>query len=265
MTFSATDENDRVVATIQSNDFAIVDQDRVVRDFHSFTRSAYAKLDVTVLLDASESVAPKFWQEFAEVAQLIARTDCVTEESFSVLSFRDLKPVVVCDGDCRTLGAGGQLPITERGGQTPLYDSIVFAAKMLGSRSAPRSRKILIVFSDGADTISVKTLTDAVSAALENDVAIYSVDVGDSPHISHGTWILRNLAFNTGGRYFPIELGTAKVLEAILEDFHATYLVAYKLPNNATGFHTVRILPAHGLRLQFHCRRGYFYPNNPEN
>jgi hypothetical protein len=85
------------------------------------------------------------------------------------------------------------------------------------------------------------------------------------PHLYPGTLVLRSLAFNTGGRYFPVEVGSAKVLDSILEDFHATYTVAYKLPSHAAGFHLVRILPTHNLGLQFHCRRGYYYPSNPEN
>lgn len=104
-----------------------------------------------------------------------------------------------------------------------------------------------------------------MDAALDNDVAIYCVDVSKRPHSAPGTLVLRSFAANTGGAYFPIEAGTPKVLAAILEDFHATYTVAYKLPSYAAGFHQVRILPTHNLGLQFHCRRGYYYPSNAEN
>lgn len=151
------------------------------------------------------------------------------------------------------------------GGQTPLFDSIVFAARMLGRRRELPTRKILILFSDGADTISLNSLADSIDSAVDNDVAIYSVDTGTAPHACPGTLVLRNLAVKTGGRYFPVELGSANVPDAILEDFHAAYTVAYKLPSHAAGFHLVRILPTHNLGLQFHCRRGYVYPSNPEN
>ncbi len=77
--------------------------------------------------------------------------------------------------------------------------------------------------------------------------------------------MLRSLSVNTGGRYFPVELGTTKLIDAILQDFHAAYTVAYKLPSHANGLHLVRILPTHNLSLQFHCRRGYYYPTTPEN
>lgn len=265
MTFSTTDEKNRVLATVQPSDFAIVDQDRVVRDFRSFARSEYTRMDVAVLVDASGSMTPRFRQELSNVIQLIAQSDGVPDESFSVVAFRDLKPAAVCQGNCRALNTDAQFPVIASGGQTPLYDSIVYGSRMLGRRSDLHTRKVLILFSDGADTISLKSLTDALDAAVFNDVAIYCVDVSNRPHSAPGTLVLRSLAVNTGGRYFPVEAGTAKVLDAILQDFHATYTVAYKLPSYATGFHLVRILPTHNLGLQFHCRRGYYYPSNPEN
>jgi Ca-activated chloride channel homolog len=265
MTFSTTDQNNRVIATIQPSDFAIVDQDRIVRDFRSFSRSEYTRLDVAVLVDASGSMTPQFRQELDDVVQLIVHSDGVPDESFLVVSFRDLKPAVVCDGSCRSLNTAAQFPVVTSGGQTPLYDSIVFASRMLARRGDLHSRKIVILFSDGADTISLASFTDAMDSALDNDVAIYSVDVSKTPHADRGTLVLRNFAVSTGGRYFPVEAGAAKVLDAFLEDFHATYTVAYKLPSHAAGFHLVRILPTRDLGLQFHCRRGYYYPSTPEN
>jgi len=265
VTFSTTDQNNRVVGTIQPTDFAIVDQDRVVRDFRSFNRSEYTRMDVVVLVDTSGSVAPQSRLEFSKVIQLIAETQGVPDESFSVVSFRDLKPAVVCEGNCRELYTQAKLPVITSSGLTPLYDSIVFASRMLARRNDHNTRRILVLFSDGADTISLKSFTDAMDSVLDNDIVIYSVDVGSQPQASRGTLVLQGFAANTGGRYFPIAAGTDKVIDAILEDFRATYTVAYKLPSHAAGFHQVRILPTHDLGLQFHCRRGYYYPGKGEN
>jgi len=265
VTFSATDRNNRVVATVQPADFAIVDRDRVVRDFRSFNRSEYTHMDVVVLVDASGSITRQFRQELSHVVQLIAGTQGMPGESFSIVSFRDQKPAMVCDGNCHELFPQAKVPVIASGGSTPLYDSIVFASRMLRRRSDLHTRKILILFSDGGDNISLKSFTEAMNSAVDNDVAIYSVDVSSQPHASPDTLVLRSFALNTGGRYFPIEAGTGKVLEAILEDFRATYTVAYKLPSRAAGFHQVRILPTHDLGLQFHCRHGYYYPSHTEN
>ena len=262
--FSTTERDDRVIATLQPSDFAIVDHDLVIRDFRSFTLTEYSHIDVTLLVDESGSISPQFRQELASVTRFLAQSGGVPEQSFSILSFRDLKPTVLCQGNCRALDLGAQFPPVSSGGQTPLYDSVVFAARLMGQRSDHHTRKFLVIFSDGADTISLRSFSDAVDSALDNDVAIYTVDVSKAPHVHPGTLILRALAVNTGGRSFSLESGASNVLDAILKDFHATYTVAYKLPSHAAGFHLVRILPTRDLGLQFHCRRGYYYPN-PEN
>ena len=264
MSFSTTDRDDRVIATLQPSDFAIVDHDLVIRDFRSFTLTEYTHIDLTLLVDESGSISPQLRQELASVTRFVAQSGGVPEQSFSVLSFRDLKPTVLCQGNCRALDLGAQFPPVSSGGQTPLYDSVVFAARLMGQRSDHHTRKFLVIFSDGADTISLLSFSDAIDSALDNDVAIYTVDVSKAPHVHPGTLILRALAVNTGGRSFSLESGASNVLDAILRDFHATYTVAYKLPSHAAGFHLVRILPTRDLGLQFHCRRGYYYPN-PEN
>jgi len=263
--FSTTDQNNRVIATVQPTDFAIVDQDRVVRDFRSFSRSEYTRMDVVVLVDASGSATPRFREEFSHVLQLIADTKGVPDESFSVVSFRDLKPTVVCDGNCRELHINAEVPIISSGGTTPLYDSIVFASRMLARRADLRTRRVLVLFSDGADTISLNSFTDAMNSALDNDVAMYTVDASSQHPVASGALVLRSFAVNTGGRYFPIEVGTDKVIDAIFEDFRATYIVTYKVPSRTVGFHQVSIFPTHNLGLRFHCRRGYYYPSNPED
>lgn len=266
VTFSATDQNNRTVANIQPNDFAIVDQDFVVREFRSFTRSDYTRLDVVILADLSGSISPQFRQELSNVVRTIVQheSDGLPADSFSVISFRDLRPTVVCDGNCSDLNMAARFPAASGSAATPLYDSIVFASHMLSRHSDSHTRKIEILFSDGLDTISLNSYADALNTALNDDVAIYSVDLGNSSHASAGTRVLSNLAAGTGGRYFSLQ-SSASIIDAIVQDFHATYTVAYKLPSHVAGFHLVRILPTHNSALQFHCRSGYFYSSDFEN
>jgi len=264
LTFSTTDIHNHVLATVQPADFAVVDQDRVIHNFKNFSRTEYTRLDIAILIDASNSLTPQFRQEMAQVVELLAQTRGVPDDSVSVVSFQDLKPAVVCEGNCRTL-AESQFPVVRSGGLTPLYDSIVFTSRILAGHTDLHARKVLILFSDGMDTIIQKSFTDALDSAVDHDIAVYSIDTSKKPHTSQGTSILRSLCVNTGGRYFSMEMGTEQVVDAVLKDFHATYTVAYKLPTQAMGFHQVQIFPTHDLSLQFHCRRGYYYPANPEN
>ena len=265
VTFSATDRNDHAVTGLQSSDFAVVDRDLVVRQFRSFTRTEFTRLDVVVLFDASQSITPQFRQELADAVQFLTQAVEVPDASVSVIAFRDLKPVTVCSGNCRAMMSGGQFLKIESGGLTPLYDAVVEASRQLGRNRDPRVRRVVLVFSDGADTISLNSFGDALDSALVNDVAVYTVDVSRQPHNMPGSLVLRSLSVNTGGRYFTVETGSAPVVAAVLEDFHSAYTVAYKLPSRRSGFHQIRILPSHDLSLRFHCRRGYSYSDTEEN
>jgi VWFA-related protein len=261
LSFSAIDQNNHGVATLQPNDIAIVDKGFIVRNFQSFNRSDRTKLDLVILIDTSESVTPRFRKEIADTLELVSKTAGVPDESLSIISFHGLQPALVCAGDCRASHTADQLPAARAGGLTPLFDSVVFAADFLLQHGEAHAGRVLILFSDGQDTISRNALTDAIDAAQVADVQIYCIDVGKAAP-SQGAAVLYSLASATGGRYFPARDGATRALNLILEGFRATYTVSYRLPNHASGFHTVQILPTHKLDVQFRSRSGYYYPNH---
>ena len=261
LSFSATDQNRRGVATLQLTDFAVVDKDIIVRNFQSFTRSDSTKLEIAILLDSSESVTPRFRQETAEVLNLVTQTTGIPEENLSIFSFQGKQPALLCAGNCRASRAAEQLPTGRPGGLTPLFDTIVFASDFLSQRGDAHAEKVLIVFSDGVDTISRNSLRDAIDASLRNEVQVDCIDLNPRSSSSQGVALLQSLANDTGGRYFPPPRGAVQALNAILEDLRTSYSVIYRLPSHAAGFHAVRILPTHNLNLQFRSRSGYYYPN----
>ena len=54
------------------------------------------------------------------------------------------------------------------------------------------------------------------------------------------------------------------MLNAVLDDLRASYVVTYALPSHQAGFHSLRLLPTHNLNLTFRNRKGYIYePNGP--
>jgi Ca-activated chloride channel homolog len=257
VTFSVTDQNNHEIATLQASDFAVVDQDLVIRELRSFNRAEFTDLEVVVLVDASGSTSKQLSEEVADVAQLIDHTAGVPEGNFSIVSFKGQRPTIVCAGNCRASQLAQELPM-HSGGLTPLFDSIVFAAQLLSEHAGPHAKKALVLLSDGDDTISWHTSRDVLEAALAREVQIYAVDSGSS---SAGEAILHNFADATGGRYYTMPESN-KVAPAVLEDFHASYTVAYRLPSREIGFHSLRILPRRNLNLNFHCRSGYYYRTN---
>ena len=127
-----------------------------------------------------------------------------------------------------------------------------------------------MLFSDGNDTISLHSAGDAIEAALAAGALIYSVDLEVSrqsiaePRQRQRTF-LQQLSEATGGRYFLYSPrlsqadGAATVLNAVLDDLRASYVVTYDLPSHQAGFHSLRLLPTHKLNLTFHSRNGYKY------
>ena len=259
--FSATDQNNHGVATLQASDFAVVDKQIIVRNFQSFTRSDWTKLKIAILIDGSESVTPHFRKELADVLNLVSQTAGIPDENLSMFSFQGVQPALLCAGNCRTAGTAERLPAGRAGGLTPLYDSIVFATDFLSQHGDAHAQKVLIVFSDGADTISRSSLHDAVDASLRNEVQVDCIDLNRPFASFPGATVLQGLASASGGRYFPPSNGAADAINVILEGFQANYTVSYRLPNRAYGFHTVQILPTHNLNLQFRSRSGYYYPD----
>lgn len=128
ISFFATDEHHRPLETLREQDFAVVDDGMVIRQFRSLTRSAETALDVVVLVDASESVGRRFRTSVQELAQLISEERAAENVQLSVISFRGLQPELLCAGDCSGVLAGPRLLPVQAGGATPLFDSLLYAA-----------------------------------------------------------------------------------------------------------------------------------------
>jgi VWFA-related protein len=257
--FFTTDKKNHPVDTVQKDDFAIVDSDTVIREFRSLSRSDETALDLLIMVDASESVAPRFRVTIDEVLKLVTQGQVASDDNVSVVSFAGLHPSVICAGDCRDDAARQNLLMLKPAGATPLFDALAYAAKFISGRRAPGQRPVVILFSDGDDTISVHSAEDALQAVIASGALLYTIDVNKPGDSSDGSVALQRMADATGGRSFSIREGAANVLESVLEDLRASYVVTYPLPSTAAGFHSLRMLPKHNLNLRFHCRNGYYY------
>lgn len=256
ISFFAT-ENNRLVNEIGKDDFAVVDNDEVIRNFRSLGRSDETPLEVVILLDASASVKSRFHQTMSEVVSLVSSPE-LADTDIEVVRFAGLAPDVLCSGNCRTSVAQQQLLASESSGATPLYDALEYATDVISRRHAPELRQLLLLFSDGEDTVSKTSPRDALDALVASDALLYAININRFED-AEGDAVLQQLARATGGRSFPIKNGSVSILQSILQDLRASYVVTYQLPSRAAGFHSLRILPKHNLNLRFHCRRGYFY------
>lgn len=261
VSFFATDQNGHPLDSVTKDDLAVVDSGTVIRDFRSLARSNETALDVVALIDTSESVAPRFRANLQHLMQVLDSESSIAVDDISVIQFAGTQAAVVCSGDCRTPATEQKLAGLKAQGATPLYDAIRYTADFLAQRRSPDVRQVVILFSDGNDTISRASAREAFDGMLSSGALLYTVNV-DPAAASTGALVLQRMANASGGRSFSARDGIGNVLQAILADLRSSYVVSYSLPSRQAGFHSLRILPKHNLNLRFHCRGGYYYEQN---
>ncbi len=254
--FSVLDRSNHSVATLRASDFAVVDNDAIVRNFKSFSRTDWKQLEIAILVDNSDSVRPRWREEIASILGVVSESAGMAREKLSLFSIRDSQTALVCAGDCLVSQVAERLSAPP-GGLTPLFDSIVMASKFLAHRGDAGTKKILLIFSDGADTLSQHSLADTIDFSLGSNVEINYVELSQGSDSATG--VLEKLASETGGHSFALNEGLQNVMNVILEALQASYTITYKLPNHDVGFHSIHILPTRNLNLEFRSRNGYYY------
>ena len=116
---------------------------------------------------------------------------------------------------------------------TSIWDSVWESASEVLGHGDENSRRAVILLSDGDDTSSTIKRQDAIDAAVKNNVAVYSIGIGDPELYKVEQDSLRKISDSTGGRaFFPrdeTELG--KVFAQIQEELRSQYVIAYSPMN----------------------------------
>jgi VWFA-related protein len=136
-------------------------------------------------------------------------------------------------------------------GDTSLVDG-VYAGITVGESDAGRA--LLIVFSDGLDTMSWLSSAAVLDTAKRSDVVVYAVSVGNVK-----SDFLRDLTSFSGGRLFELEktANLSATFLSILEEFRQRYLVSYT-PRGVSrdGWHRLEVR-LKGKRATIKARPGY--------
>ncbi len=262
ISFFATDEKNELVPSVTRDDFAIVDNGDVVREFRSLNPSNETSIDVLLLLDSSGSVEPRFQTIRGGILRLAAAPRKSPDIGLSLIAFGASEPGLLCTNGCTVLVLSPVLAAIRPSGITPLFDAIEYAVRFMAERRKPDVRQVIILFSDGNDTASRATPRDAVDSLIASGIVMYTINTGAANQIPNGNAFLESIAEVTGGRSFWLRDEIDTTLHSILADLQASYIVTYSLPSRFAGFHSLRILPKHNSKLRFHCRRGYVYDGN---
>ena len=120
----------------------------------------------------------------------------------------------------------------------------------------------MILFTDGDDNASVLTASGASRRARLSGVPIYAIAEGDALHDPKMLKTLEDIAADSGGIAFRLDKPgkISDVFSAIVRDLRNTYLLSWKLPDNAgQEWRPVKISLADSKpEMRIRSRQGYF-------
>jgi Ca-activated chloride channel homolog len=281
--FSAVDKNKRFITTIRQEDIRIL-EDGVEQKVFTFQREVNRPLSLAILIDTSnsqertlpeeKSAAQQFVDEVIrpqkdEVAVLSFTGDATLEQGLTGNAARARRAIERVEFEPPSGYIGGGMPPINpdtREGSTAIWDAIWVTSREVLSESSDKTRRAIILLTDGVDTSSRMKMAEAVDSALKADSIIYVIGIGDNYFDGVDEGSLRKISERTGGRaYFPRnEEDLRSAFAQIQEELREQYLVAYSPSNKAKDgtFRKVQLeivnpeLRKQSFRLTY--RQGYF-------
>ena len=224
-------------------------------------------VSVGVIIDNSASMGPKIGEVVAATLAF-ARSSHPEDELFT-LSFNDRVQEAHEALKNRAFLPASDVAALERAvsslrpeGRTALYDAVMAGLDRLDEGS--RSRKVLIVMSDGGDNASRATLDQVLERARRSGATVYTIGLFEPGDPDANPGVLKALAQATGGeRYLPRSAGPLLLAcQQIARDIRSGYTIAFEPSKRDGRYHhiQVQVARADGRRLPVRTRPGYFAP-----
>ncbi len=256
--FTAQDKNRRLLTDLKQDDVKIFENGEA-QEITAFSRQVDLPLSLAILIDTSASQERTLPEEKRAAISFIEAVIRPAKDEVSVISFTgestleqgmtnnvtrlrravDRVQFVPPSG---YIGGGvlvGTPPISggnqAAAGSTAIWDSIWVTSEEVLGPAPEKTRRAIILLSDGVNTYGNKRLDDAVQAALKAEAIIYSIGIGDNFYDGVDEGALKKISERTGGRaYFPRdESELRQAFKQIQEEMRSQYLLAYE-PTNTT-------------------------------
>lgn len=221
---TVVDRRGRPVEGLAQSDFSVFEND-VAQRILRFERAENLPFHAAVVIDTSTSMVSELDQ--AEKAALTFFQKIVTpRDRAAVLTFNDRPRLVVPFTNSLEMLAGGLAGLHAEG-ETALHDAVVSTLYHFGGL---RGQRAMILLSDGQDSMSQFTFSEALDFARQTGVAIYAIglDIPSNEHEARNK--LMRLSRETGGQYFFISRGAEldRVYQTIEQELRSQYLIAYQ-------------------------------------
>lgn len=221
------DQNGAPVSSLKKENFALF-EDGHPEKIAVFSRESELPLSIVLGIDASLSTRKDLKLELAS-ARTFAHSIMRPIDALSLYEFSEVvNEIVPFTSDLRRVDRG--IEQIRTGAATALYDAIYLGAGTLENR---KGRKVMVLITDGGDTMSKTNYQEAVRAAEEAEAIIYSIIIvpiqADAGRDIGGEHALIEISRQTGGKhYYATSIESLdKAFQQISDELRTQYLLAY--------------------------------------
>jgi Ca-activated chloride channel homolog len=274
--FSVRDAQGRFATTLTQEDFEVF-EDGAPQKIAFFARSADVPLDLGLIADFSGSQEEFVKPHHKDLDTFLKKVVTSRDRAFLICFGNRIRLAQDYTSTPRELldalhsfekGDRSLLEFAPRERRilgTAFYDAIFYSIEQRLSTSA-RSRKALVIFSDGEDNSSGHHMMEAIEIAQANDVLLFPIryteklNGGPIARNRYGAEVMARIAKETGGVDFNArQKSLAADFEEIGEQLHAAYQIAYHStnPQNDETFRKLQIRvkqPGYSVR----AKTGYY-------
>lgn len=224
---TVTDEKGAPISALTKDNFHL-SEDGQDQKIAVFDKESAVPLSIVLAIDTSLSTKKDLPLELAS-ARHFAHAILRPVDTLSVYQFSEIvDEVTPFTPDLKVIDRG--IERIHVGSATALYDALYLGSRALDRR---KGRKVMVVITDGGDTVSKVDYRDAVRAAQEAEAILYSIIVvpveASAGRDTGGEHALIQLSEDTGGKYYYAsslpQLDSA--FRQISEELRTQYLLAY--------------------------------------
>jgi Ca-activated chloride channel family protein len=224
---TVSDERGAPVAGLKKEDFELLEDDHQQK-ISVFDKESELPLSIVLDIDTSLSTRKDLPLEMNS-ARRFAHAIIRPIDALSVYGFSEIvDQVVPFTSDLKAIDRG--IEHLHLGAATALYDAIFVGSESLEKR---QGRKVMVIITDGGDTISKTDYQEALRAAQISEAIVYSIIVvpieASAGRDTGGEHALIQLSADTGGKYFYATTVPQldQAFQTISDELRTQYLLAY--------------------------------------
>jgi Ca-activated chloride channel homolog len=248
---TALDQKGAPVGGLTQDNFKLT-EDGFPQKIAVFSRESELPLSIVLAIDVSLSTKRDLKFEL-ESARRFVHSLMRPQDALSLYQFSEqVDELVKFTSNLNRIDDG--ISRAHVGSATALYDAVYLGSRALSKR---QGRKVLVVITDGGDTMSQMKYQEALRAAQESEALVYSLIVqpiaADAGRDVGGEHALIQMSHDTGGKHFFASVGDLdRAFQQVSDELRTQYLLAYYPTKRVTTGDFRRI----GVQVQAEVENG---------